>query len=165
MRRVVKLGYCCLVAASLLMQPMRTAAQATTVTSTIAVSATVLSYCAIVALPLAFGNYSQAALTATTTLTVTCTAGTTYNVGLDPGIGTGATVAARKMTYLTNTLTYGLYSDSGHSNVWGNTIGTNTQTGTGNGLVQTLTVYGQIPANLAVAPGVYLDTVTASITY
>ena len=165
MRGVMKFCCCGLVAASLLMQPMRTAAQATTMTSTIAVSATVLSFCTIVALPLAFGNYSQAAAAATTTLTVTCTSGTTYNVGLDAGIGTGATVAARKMSYLTNTLTYGLYTDAGHSAVWGNTVGTNTSAGTGTGLVQTLTVYGLIPANQAVTPGAYLDTVTASITY
>jgi spore coat protein U-like protein len=164
MIKLVKIGVCGL-ATGMLLAANVSKAQANTATGTIAVSATVLSFCAVVTLPLAFGNYSQAALNATTTLTVTCTSGTTYNVGLDTGIGTGATVAARKMSYLTNTLTYGLYSDSGHSVVWGNTIGTNTIAGTGTGLVQTLTVYGQIPASQTVAPGAYVDTVTATVTY
>ena len=97
MRKVVKIGLCGL-AAGMLLTTNVSKAQATTATGTIAVSATVLSFCAIAALPLAFGNYSNAVLNATTTLTVTCTTGTTYNVGLDPGIGTGATVAARKMS-------------------------------------------------------------------
>jgi spore coat protein U-like protein len=140
-------------------------AQASTATATILVTATVLSFCTITALPLPFGNYSQAALAATTTVSATCTLGTPYNIGLDPGTGTGGTVAARKMTYLTNTLTYSLYQDSGHSTVWGNTIGTNTVTGTGNGAIQSLTVYGLIPASQLVTPGAYTDTVTATITY
>jgi spore coat protein U-like protein len=140
-------------------------AQASTATATIAITATVLSFCTITALPLPFGNYSQAALAATTTVSATCTLGTTYNIGLDAGIGTGGTVAARKMTYLTNTLTYSLYQDSGHATVWGNTIGTNTVTGTGNGAIQSLTVYGLIPASQLVTPGAYTDTVTATITY
>ncbi len=164
MRKMLRFGVCSL-AAGMLLATNVSKAQANTATGTIAVSATVLSFCAVVTLPLAFGNYSNAVLNATTTITVTCTTGTTYNLGLDPGIGTGATVAARKMSLLTNTLTYSLYSDSGHSVVWGNTIGTNTQTGTGTGLVQTFTVYGQIPASQAVAPGAYVDTVTATVTY
>lgn len=138
---------------------------AATATATIAVTATVLSFCTLAAAPLAFGTYSSAAVTATTTLSVTCTSGTPYNVGLDAGVGTGATVAARKMTFTTSTLTYGLYSDAGHTTVWGNTIGTNTVTGTGTGLLQSLTVYGQIPGAQFVAPGAYVDTVTATITY
>jgi spore coat protein U-like protein len=32
------------------------------------------------------------------TITVLCTNGTTYNVGLDAGTGTGATVSNRKMS-------------------------------------------------------------------
>jgi spore coat protein U-like protein len=147
-----------------LMPPV--AAQAATATGTIAVTATVLSFCTLVATPLAFGNYSQAALASTATVTVTCTSGTPYNVGLDIGTGSGASVATRKMTFATtNTLNYGLYSDTGHSTVWGSTIGTNTVTGTATGLPQPLTVYGLIPAGQLVAPGAYVDTVTATVTY
>ena len=143
MRRIVRIGACGLAAAVLLGQ----AAQAATATSTIAVSATVLSFCSLTALPLAFGNYSSALVNATTTLAVVCTVGTTYSVGLDLGQGTGATVTQRRMTLNTSQLSYALYSDAARTTPWGNTVGTNTQAGTGNGLTQTLTVYGQIPAN------------------
>lgn len=155
----------CGLAAGLLLVQGAPAASAATATSTIAVSATVLSFCTITALPLAFGNYSTGLVNAATTLAVACTVGTSYNIGLDLGAGTGATVAQRKMTLNTSVLNYGLFSDAGHTTPWGQTIGTNTLAGTGTGLVQTISVYGQIPANQIVAPGLYTDTVTAIITY
>jgi spore coat protein U-like protein len=60
---------------------------------------------------------------------------------------------------------YALFSDNGRTKNWGQTIGTDTVTGTGNGAQQTLTVYGQIPAGTIPAPANYSDTVTATITY
>jgi spore coat protein U-like protein len=48
---------------------------------------------------------------------------------------------------------------------WGNTVGTDTVAGTGNGAAQALTVYGQIAAGLYVTPGSYTDTITATVTY
>lgn len=140
-------------------------AQGTTATTTIAVSATVLSFCSISALPLAFGNYSGSLLSASTTVSVTCTVGTTFNIGIDAGLGTGASVTERKMQSGANTLSYGLYSNAGATTVIGSTIGTNTISNTGTGSSQTITVYGQVPAAQAVAPGVYTDTVTVTITY
>jgi spore coat protein U-like protein len=140
----------------------------TTVTASIAVSATVLSSCGVTALPLAFGTYSPTQstnTTAQTTVVVTCTNGTPYNVGLNAGGGTGATVATRKMTSGANTLSYSLYSDTGYSVVWGNTIGTNTVTGTGSGLSQTINVYGSATALQSVPAGSYTDTITVSLTY
>jgi len=143
-------------------------AQASTATSSFVVSATVLSVCLVTASPLAFGNYDPTASTATsgsTTLAVTCTNGTPYNVGLNAGTGTGASVTTRKMTFGSNLLSYSLYEDSGHTTVWGQTIGTNTVTGTGTGLPVTQTVYGQIPAQQAMPVGAYTDTITVTVTY
>jgi spore coat protein U-like protein len=140
----------------------------TTVTTTMAISATVLSSCGVTALPLAFGTYSPTQstnTTATTTVAVTCTNGTPYNVGLNAGTGTGASVTTRKMTSGSNTLNYSLYSDTGYSTVWGSTIGTNTVTGTGTGLAQTINVYGSITALQSVPAGAYTDTITVSLTY
>ena len=140
----------------------------TTVTATIAVSASVLSSCGVTALPLAFGTYNPAQVTNTTaqtTVAVTCTNGTPYNVGLSVGGGTGATVATRKMTSGANLMNYSLYSDNGYSTVWGPTIGTNTITGTGSGLVQTLNVYGSITALQSTPAGTYTDSITVSLTY
>jgi spore coat protein U-like protein len=77
---------------------------------------------------------SQGVLTAnvdnTSTIQVQCTNTTPYNIGSDAGTGSGATVAARKMTN-GRSITYSLYSDSGRTTVWGTTIGTNTVSATG----------------------------------
>lgn len=140
-------------------------ARASTASATISVSATVLSFCTISALPLAFGNYSSVLLSANTSVTIACTATTPYNIGLDLGTGTGATTALREMTNGTNTLGYELFSDAAHSVQWGPIIGTNTVSGSATGLPTNLTVYGVIPAGELAVPGAYLDTVTATITY
>jgi hypothetical protein len=47
------------------------------------------------------------------------------------------------MTNGASTINYSLYSDSGRTAVWGNTIGTNTVAATGNGASQSYTVYGR----------------------
>jgi spore coat protein U-like protein len=43
------------------------------------------------------------------------------------------------------TISYSLYPDAARTLVWGEADGMNTVAGTGNGAVQTLDVYGQIP--------------------
>jgi spore coat protein U-like protein len=62
-------------------------------------------------------------------------------------------------------LGYKLFRDSGHTLNWGNTVGTDTVTGTGKGSIQAVAIYGQLPAGQYVAPGSYADTITATITY
>jgi spore coat protein U-like protein len=101
----------------------------------------------------------------TSTIQVTCTNTTPYNIGLDPGTGTGATVATRKMTSGANTVNYTLYSNSTRTTVWGNTVGTDTAAATGNGSAQSYTVYGRVPPQAAPAPGTYTDTITVTVTY
>ncbi len=138
-------------------------AVATTTTGIIAVTATALSSCTIVATPLAFGNYAETLTSASATLAVVCTATSPYTIGLNQGSTTGATQSARLLynTLSGTTLAYSLYTDSGHSSPWTN----NTVAGTGNGLAQTVTVYGTIAAGLEAAPGAYTDTVTATLSY
>lgn len=130
-------------------------------------TATVLTSCSISATNLAFGaaGVLAANVDATNTVTPRCTNGTPYNVGLNAGTGTGATVANRKMTSGANTVTYSLYSNSGRTALWGNTIGTNTVTGTGSGASQALTVYGRIPPQTTPPPAIYNDTIVATVTY
>jgi spore coat protein U-like protein len=144
------------------------AAYAATTTSTFTVQATIQAQCIInSASTLDFGT--QGVLSGnvdnSSTVAVQCTNTTPYNIGLDAGTGTGATVATRKLTSGGAVINYSLYSDSGRSSVWGNTIGTNTQTGTGNGASQNFTVYGRIPAQTTPAPGTYTDTITVTVTY
>jgi spore coat protein U-like protein len=138
---------------------------ATTTTATFAVTANVQSNCTIAAAPLAFGTYTGAVNNATSAITATCTNTTPYNVGLNAGTATGATVSNRSMVNGASLLNYKITSDAGHATNWGNTIGTDTVTGTGTGAVQTLNVYGQIPAAQFVTPGAYSDTITATLTY
>jgi len=137
-----------------------------TATTSFEVTVVVPASCTLGASALAFGNYSGSVLNATSTISVDCTNSTPYNVGLNAGTSSGATVANRSMTGPSSTLLgYKLFSDAGRTTNWGNTVGTDTKAGTGNGAVQTLTVYGQIPAGELVRPGSYTDTVTATLTY
>jgi spore coat protein U-like protein len=141
--------------------------EAATATSTIIVSATVISFCLISAAPLTFGNYTSAQLDATAVLSASCTLGTPYTISLDQGGGTGATVAARHMngTVAGSTLNYSIFSDTTRLAIWGNVVGTNTTASTGTGVVQTFTAYGRIPAAQLSAPGIYTDTVNVTLTY
>ncbi|HPU14963.1 MAG TPA: spore coat protein U domain-containing protein, partial [Polymorphobacter sp.] len=65
-----------------------------------------------------------------------------------------------------HSLPYHMYSDAAHTLNWGDTIGVDTVTGTGNGLAQSHTVYGVIPTGSLVEPGAdYIDTITVTLTY
>lgn len=145
-----------------------TTALADSATATIDVSATVLKSCAVSTTALAFGEYTPSngtASDATSTISVTCTNGTTYEIALDAGAGSGATVSSRKMTYLTNTLTYELFRDSARLLTWGDTTLINTVVGVGDGEAASHTVYGRIAAGQYEVAGSYSDTVTVTVTY
>lgn len=132
------------------------------------VSATVVKKCTVTASPLNFGNgvgLLTTAVNATSTLGVQCSNGTPYNVGLDAGTNAGGNINARKMVLAGNNITYQLYQNSARSTVWGNTIGSNTVAGTGSGNTQSLTVYGQVPAQATPPAGTYNDTVNVTVTY
>ena len=160
-------GYGTALAACFLI-PWAGAAYAASTTTTFAVQATITATCTInSASTLNFGTVGVLAgnTDQTSTIQVTCTNTTPYNIGLNAGTGTGATVAVRKMTSGANTVNYSLYSNSGRTTVWGNTIGTDTQAATGNGSAQSYTVYGRVPAQATPAPGTYTDTITVTLTY
>jgi spore coat protein U domain-containing protein, fimbrial subunit CupE1/2/3/6 len=143
-------------------------AKAATATSSFSVTMTINASCTVVsAAALNFGSQGvlTAAVNQTTTLQVQCTNTTPYNIGLNAGTGSGATVTTRYMTAGPATVAYSLYSDTNHTVVWGNTVGTNTVAGTGNGAAQAYTVYGQVPAQTTPAPGTYTDTITVTVTY
>jgi spore coat protein U-like protein len=144
------------------------AASPTTTTTTFTVSTDVQTACAVSATPLNFGTYiATAASNSTSTITVQCNNLTAYNVGLDAGTNTGATVTTRAMTGPTGAvpLPYFLYSDSARTVNWGNTPGTDTVSGTGNGSGQPLTVYGHIPSGEVSRAGLYSDTITVTVTF
>ena len=136
--------------------------------ATFRVTATVVPMCEVRASDLNFGQYSAQAtaqLNADTALTVMCTPQTSYDVGLTEGTSPGATVNQRKMVSGSNTLNYQLYRDSGRTQVWGNTKGTDMVAGVGTGLDQNLTVFGGVPAQQSIPAGSYADTITVRIYY
>ena len=142
--------------------------QAATTTATFNVTATVLSSCVVSATDLAFGNYTSSSgslLDATSTVQVTCTGGSAYTVALDGG--TAADVSARAMSDgAAHALSYGLYTTNARDTIWGDgTAGSVTQSGTGDGTAQSLTVYGRVPASQFVAAGAYSDLITVTLSY
>ena len=142
------------------------AAQAATTTSSFTVTANVQVTCYISATNLNFGAYTGTQVDVTSTLSALCSPGTPYSVGLSAGTSTGATVTSRKMTGPgTELLAYSLSQDAGHSINWGDTVGTDTESGTGNGTIQTLTVYGKLPQAQFLGPGAYSDTITVTLTF
>jgi spore coat protein U-like protein len=139
---------------------------AATPTSSFGVTATVQSDCQVSVNAMAFGTYTATVVNATTAVSVTCTNTTPYNVGLSAGLAPGATVTTRKMTGPGSAmLSYALVSSLQGGASWGQTVGTDTMAGTGNGSAQSLTMYGQISAGQYVAPGAYTDTITVTVTY
>ncbi len=141
-----------------------------TSTGTLTVTASVTGVCVIGNATLAFGTYNPTAATAlpaTTTVTLTCSLGTPYNIGMSAGAGTGATTTLRLMTAGASTLGYNLFRDAANTLNWGNTVGTDTLSGTSSTstLANTINIYGQIPAGENAAVGSYTDTVIMTVTY
>jgi spore coat protein U-like protein len=143
---------------------------ATSKTATFTVSLTIQADCDITANPLDFGSTGiiQANIDQTTTVNVTCTKGTAYNIGLDQGSISGSAVATRLLGGTgapTPTVIFGLYRDSARTQIWGQTIGVDTLSGTGTGSSQALTIYGRVPVQTAQASGAYTSTITATVTF
>lgn len=145
-------------------------AQAATTTSSFAVTLTITADCSITSTnALAFGSSGLLSgnIDATTSMGVQCTNTTPYNIGLNAGTGSGATVATRKMTGPASaTIDYSLYTNAGRTTVWGNTVGSDTVATTGNGAAQSHTIYGRVPSTATTpAPGSYSDTITVTVTF
>jgi spore coat protein U-like protein len=130
------------------------------------VTANVPPDCTFSAGDLVFGTYSGTQLDAQSSITLTCTSGTAWNIGLDAGTFAGATVTTRKMTGPgTSSMSYSLFRNSGRTLNWGNTVGTDTLSGTGSGSAQSVSVYGRVPASQNLPAGSYQDTIIATITF
>lgn len=141
-------------------------AWAATATASIAVSATSDATCTVSATRLAFHTVAPTTIDdGNATVTVTCTSGANYDVGLDNGLNAVSNQRFVKGVTPANTLPYNLFQDAGYTIPWGNTLGVNTEAGTGSGSAQVLTVYGQIPSQSTVASDTYSDTITVTLTY
>ncbi|WP_240324385.1 spore coat U domain-containing protein [Trinickia diaoshuihuensis] len=143
-----------------------------TATATFTVSLVLQGGCTITANALNFTATGPltSAVNQQSTVGVNCTNTTPYNVGLDAGTVTGSSIATRYMagTSSGNTgtlVSFQLYQDAAHGTVWGNTQGSNTVGGIGTGAVQSITVYGQVPAQATPQPDTYQTSVTATVYF
>ncbi len=123
----------------------------------------------------AFGSYDAIGtnhvtpLYATGVVQVVCSYGAAYTVALDQGTnaasGSTNAIPLRQMASGSYRLPYFFYQDSGHTTVWGNTVGTSVSA-TGTNAYVNETVYGAIAAGqIAAAAGSYTDTVTVTVSY
>lgn len=139
-------------------------------TATMDITMKIVANCTIGANGMDFGQSQgvlSSTLTASSTISVTCTNTTPYNVGLNAGTGTGSSGTTRYMSGTganAGTVRFNLYQAPG-ATAWGNTQGTDTLAGTGTGTQQTLTVYGEVPAQQTPAPDAYKSTVTATVYF
>jgi len=169
MPRVFQAGLVAGAGLVMLLVPQQQAA-ADTATATFGVQITIQADCQVTSTQtLDFGTHGvlTAAVNGTADLEVTCTNGTGYSIGLNAGQSTGGTTTTRKMQASASGpyIDYKLYSDTSRTVNWGDTIGTDVVTGTGDGTGQTYTVYGQVPIQTTPAAGTYTDTVTITVTF
>jgi spore coat protein U-like protein len=131
-------------------------------------NASVINDCIVGATNVAFGSSAgplSSAISANGTISVQCTNGDAYEVSLSSG--NSGSLANREMKSVAgNLVNYQLYLDAAHTMPWGDgTSGSSASVGTGSGAVQSLTVYGVVPAQTSAAPGSYSDTITATINF
>lgn len=128
------------------------------------VSATVLDTCILVVPPtMAFGNYSGSAIDAQSDISVTCTGTTAYDIAISAG--GSADISARTMSGGVDTLGYQLYTDAPRTTIFGDGTTGSKATGTGDGTLQTISIYGRVPASQYADIGAYTDTVTVTLSY
>jgi len=148
-------------------------AVAGTATGNLSTTASITASCTVGNIgTLAFGSYdpiTNSASAAQANFDVTCTSGTAVTVGLSAGSnpGTAGDTTTRELASGSNKLAYDLFSDSGHTTHWGNTVGTDTfSLGNGTGVAQTYTVYGLVAAGQNTVPtGSYTDTITITANF
>lgn len=144
-----------------------TAAAATVAGPSTNATASVASKCTVgTATDLNFGSVSGLLRTPTdqtSLIRATCTNRAAFQIGLDNG--QNASGNTRRMAFGTSYVNYELYRDAARTSRWGNTLNTDTATGSGSGAEQTLTVYGRVPAQAAATAGSYSDVVKITVTY
>lgn len=128
------------------------------------ISATVPASCAVTATSLAFGSVANlsSSVAAQATVSVTCNGSTPVTVALDNG-STGTSPTARKMVVGGQSITYGIYQNSGHTTAWGTSSAAVSTTA--NTTPVNITAYGLVPIQTTPPPGTYADVVNVTVSY
>lgn len=129
------------------------------------VRAGVMKNCLVSTEPVSFGSHGSLLgnIDETGAVLVTCTPATSYAIRLSGGRAEG-TPTTRRMSKGLESITYGLYRNSGRDEPWGDVQGT-TVAGTGSGSSQPHIVYGRVPQQKTPSAGVYTDTVVVTVDY
>jgi len=125
----------------------------------------------VTAAPLIFADYdASSTVDGSADLSVRCSNGTPYTIKL--GDGANGVIAQRLLKSGSNVLEYNLFTSTARTTIWGDTVGTNTVGGTGQGMslakANTHTVYGTIAnsaANQDAPTGTYADSVAVTVEY
>jgi spore coat protein U-like protein len=143
---------------------------AASATANLSVTASVANNCTISTSTVAFGAYDPVVTNASSPLagsggvTIACTKSATATIGL--GLGSNPNATTRRMANGSNYLTYELYKESGHTNVWGNSgVDLYTPAAAPSFAPRTFTVYGEVAAGQDVPAGSYSDTVVATVNF
>ena len=127
-----------------------------------AASPTFAATCDVQSNGVAFGSYDTfdlSPLDGVGSVHIRCDAATWFTIGLGSGSGS---YQQRLMTGGPSKLRYNLYRDSSRLFTWGEGLGNDVSA---TGLNVDSTIYGRIPARQNVTAGVYVDTVTLTISY
>lgn len=131
------------------------------------VSAVVEKECSVSATNIDFGSKGvlNSAVDANGQLDVLCTPGTDMQISLGNGLN-GTSASDRKMlSPAGGTIEYDLYKDAAHTEIWGNTLSSDTLASAGSGSTDAYTVYGRVPVQPTPAAGAYVDTIIVTLTY
>ncbi len=101
----------------------------------------------------------------TSTISLSCTRRTAWNVALSDGQNAVDSTRRMRLGATGNYVDYALYRNAERTLRWGQTVGSDTETGTGAGTSQSLTVHGRVAAPQSVPAGHYRDTVIVTLTY
>ena len=125
--------------------------------------------CTVTATPIAYGNYdpfAAAPRNRTGRITAVCNGNGTLTVALSTGQSGAYNPRSMISGTTTDNLDYNLYTTAARVIIFGDgTAGTQTVSKNFNNKTVRIRVYGQIPAMENIAPGSYIDNITATITF
>lgn len=119
-----------------------------------------------------FGTYdvfAMSALDTTGNVTFICTGlGGSDSISIDLSAGGASSAMSRKMLQGLTPLYYNLYTDAARTQVWADGSGATSHYGPvtpPNGVTQSVTIYGRVPARQNVSVGLYADAIIATILF
>ena len=101
----------------------------------------------------------------TSAIGLTCTLRTPWQLGLNNGQNASGSIRRMRLGTTGNYVNYELYRNAGRTLRWGDTLDTDTLSGTGSGLTQTIDVFGRVPPPQSVPAGDYKDVITVTMTF